>query len=510
MSLDAELFEIVSDALLLSGPDRVIVRASRAARALLGGGIEGRRCFELINERSEPCPYCPAQAAGDNGRSATAELKLRSGLPVRIEAYPASNDGGEGGWVLEKIVARHETRRPDTRAADFVSVISHELQTPLTTIRNVINLISDNKAGDPGDEQKRLLAMADESVSRLAHTVRDLLDLSRIDDGRLELRPDRVDLRRVIDHVISQLRPQIEKKEIRLSRTWGTEPFELFGDPDLLDRIFINIIGNALKFTGEGGQIQVRLFRENSGAQRSAPVPEPSSLVQEVGDLIKAEIEDDGVGIPPEELEEIFKKFHQTAHSGGEGRGGVGLGLTIAKELVEAHQGRIRAQSTLGKGSTFSILFPAFRPGDLLCRQIDQEIEKARRTGRSFSIIIISVKSGQAPAGKSGRESLEQLFQRIEHDLRGMVRRSTDRIDVRQEGSEIITVLMDTTAREALALSRRLERAIEAAVRSVLGREEELEHTLKVANYPHDGKTQEELLACLGRVVEERHRGKGE
>ena len=496
MSLDADLFEIVSDALLLSGPDRVIVRASRAARALIGEEIEGRRCFELIGASGEPCPHCPAQATDQGGRAATAELKLASGPPVRIEAYPAPQAGSEEGWILDKIIPRHSTQNPDQRATDFVSVISHELQTPLTTIRNVINLISDSQAGEPGDEQKRLLAMADESVSRLAHTIRDLLDLSRIDEGRLELRLDRVDLREVIERVITQLGPQIEKKEIRLSRTWEAGPLDIFGDPDLLERIFMNIIGNALKFTGQGGHIQMRLFHEDGCGRRLAPAPEPPGRMHEEGASVRAEVEDDGVGIPPEELEEIFEKFHQAAPSKGEKRGGAGLGLTIARELIEAHQGRIRTRSTLGKGSTFSILFPAFRPGDLLCRQIDQEIEKARRRERSFSIIIISVEGGQTP---SGRGSLEPLFERIEHDLRGMVRRTTDRIDVRQEGSEIISVLMDTTAREALALSRRIEAAIDLAVHSVLGGGEELEHTLHVANYPHDGTTREELLACLGR-----------
>ncbi len=228
----------------------------------------------------------------------------------------------------------------DRLKSDFVSTVSHELRTPLTSIKANAELIM-MKPQLQEEKKQRLLTIINDESDRLGRLINDLLDLSRIEAGTVQWRSERVSWSEIIPLSVEGVLPLARNKDQRVITSLDDGLPVMQGDRDRVMQLLTNLLSNAIKFTPAGGAIAVRAHLEH------APVPR-----------IVVSVTDTGVGIPPEDIELIFDKFHRSSRHLADQTEGTGLGLTIARQIVEHHGGDIWATSTLGSGSIFTFTIP--------------------------------------------------------------------------------------------------------------------------------------------------------
>jgi two-component system sensor histidine kinase GlrK len=227
----------------------------------------------------------------------------------------------------------------DKLKSDFFSTMSHELRTPLASIKEGIGLLHEGVGGTISDKQKRLLTILTEESNRLIGLVNGLLDIAKMEAGMMTYRFSNENLVPLIHKVVQEIAPLTEAKKIKvwLEANEGLPYIKL--DVERMLQVLRNLIGNAIKFTPERGQIIVSAYHESRG--------------------IVLTVKDTGPGIHPENLHAIFEKFHQPPVKTSEWMKGTGLGLAIVKNIVVAHGGEVWAESELGQGSTFFVLLPS-------------------------------------------------------------------------------------------------------------------------------------------------------
>jgi len=230
----------------------------------------------------------------------------------------------------------------DQMKDDFVSSVSHELRSPLTSIKGYVDFILRGKAGPLNNKLIEYLTIVKNNTSRLGMFINDILDLAKIEAKRFELGKEALELPSLIEEMVTFFRPQAEESKIQLEAVVPTNLSLVSADPDKIRQVFTNLLSNAFKFTPEGGKVIIEA--KNSG----------------LGDFVEIAVKDTGVGIAQEDLQKIFDKFQQIKPSGGKVKKvkGTGLGLAIVKGIVEAHGGRIWVESELDKGSNFIFTLP--------------------------------------------------------------------------------------------------------------------------------------------------------
>ncbi len=238
-------------------------------------------------------------------------------------------------------LANQRLKELDKLKSDFVSNVSHELRTPLTAVEVLIDNMLDGITGPLNDKQNRYIIGIKDSSDRLARLIDDLLDLSVIEAGRLELRRGPFSPAALVRAVTDTLRPMAEEKLIRLKASSTGADLMAWADRDKITQVLTNLISNAIKFTPAGGEVNVAIRRDSAG-------------------WLQISVSDTGPGIAPEQADKIFDEFYQLRQPGEKKTGGVGLGLAISKKLVEMHDAKIWVQSGLGKGSIFSFTLPAY------------------------------------------------------------------------------------------------------------------------------------------------------
>jgi signal transduction histidine kinase len=246
---------------------------------------------------------------------------------------------------LELAAANAELRRLDEMKTMFVSVAAHELRTPLTSIKGYTEVLMDEDVGPLNSVQQQYLQILEGAAERLLHITNSLLDVTRIETGRMELVLEPTNLQGLVEGVIAEHRPHVEAKAQRLELHIAPDLPPALSDRTRAVQIVDNLISNATKYTPRGGAITVRL----------APAAEAGFL--------QVSISDDGLGIAKEEQSKLFGRFFRAGSAAEAQAGGTGLGLYITRSLVEQHGGRIWFESELTKGSTFHVTFPiADRP----------------------------------------------------------------------------------------------------------------------------------------------------
>ena len=225
-------------------------------------------------------------------------------------------------------------RELDELKQAFLATVSHELRSPLTSMREAAHLLRDRVGGELNERQSRMVEIMAGSCERLLRLVNQVLDLSRLRAGVLTLDRQPVDLDRVVARALDEMRPQAEEGGLTLGFERRGSDFVVEGDEDRLVQVLVNLVANAIRFTLRRGRVTVRLY-DNGGE-------------------VEVQVEDTGVGIPAVALPHIFDTWQQ-AH---QQRGGTGLGLAIVRGIVQAHRGRVTVESQEGKGTRFSVLLP--------------------------------------------------------------------------------------------------------------------------------------------------------
>ncbi|MDD5004909.1 MAG: ATP-binding protein [Candidatus Omnitrophica bacterium] len=227
------------------------------------------------------------------------------------------------------------------RKSDFVSAVSHELRTPLTSIKGYASLLSAGKLGEISAPVKERLEKINKHSDNLSNLITNLLDISRIEAGRIEMKIEDVNLREILDTLADLFAPQFKEKQIEFRRDLPDGLNTIPADRGQLQRVFINLVSNAFKFTPEKGKITVRAKR--------------------IDNSVQIDVEDTGAGIKKENLNKIFEEFYREDNEINQNVKGTGLGLSLVKYIIEAHKGKIWANSELNRGSTFSFILPLTR-----------------------------------------------------------------------------------------------------------------------------------------------------
>ena len=342
------ILEQAADAIVVCGRSGEIIRASASACRLSGGQCVGApfaAAFPLLSEDG---------AAGFDPTSSGCTLQsVEVVLPecgetgrrhLLVSAAPLHNADGEVlGCVItmaddtDRKAAEEALKQADRRKDEFLATLSHELRNPLAPVRNAVNIMKLRSPNEP--ELIWAREIIERQVHQLTRLIDDLLDVSRITRDHLELRKERVELSRILQEAVEISGPLIDQEGHRLALTLPGEPVHLDGDATRLAQIFSNLLNNAARYTPSGGSIELSTRHEDGHVVIS--------------------VRDNGVGIPPDMLKQVFDMFLQVDASTSRSRGGLGIGLTLVKRLVHLHDGTVEARSDgLGRGSDFVVRLP--------------------------------------------------------------------------------------------------------------------------------------------------------
>jgi hypothetical protein len=243
---------------------------------------------------------------------------------------------------MELIRVNEELKEHNRLKDEFISIVSHEMRTPLCVFKNILSNALAGALGAISQKLRTNLETANQNIDRLARIVNDFLDMAKMESGKMQLRLAMVDMQRLIHEIVETFTPITTQRNIHFDMLLPNTPIAIEADRDKLVQIFTNLVGNSIKFTPDGGQILVTL--------------------SDYDNRISAAIHDTGKGISPQHLGKIFNRFETGATSTNSGQPSTGLGLNIAKELVELHHGQIRVKSVVGQGSTFTFTLPKKQP----------------------------------------------------------------------------------------------------------------------------------------------------
>ncbi|MCD6362293.1 MAG: HAMP domain-containing histidine kinase [Armatimonadetes bacterium] len=255
--------------------------------------------------------------------------------------------------LVSLAVGATEQARIERLRTQLISSVSHELRTPLASIRAYNELLADGDAGPVTEEQKAFLQRIEATTGRLERLVDDLLDLSRLRAGELSVHKSPVDIASVVEHTVNALQPEAMSNDITLTTSLEPDLPPVYTDGDRLCQVLFNLVGNAVKYVGRQGKVQVRVEIVPHGAGHGDAVEDKETDSAE----LVISVTDNGPGIVPEDLNKIFDEF-QRGHGAESITKGAGLGLAIAARLTRLLGGEIGVQSTLGEGSTFYLRFP--------------------------------------------------------------------------------------------------------------------------------------------------------
>jgi PAS domain S-box-containing protein len=322
----------------------VVRRVNRAECALLGyapGAILGRPIWEFVapEEREQSREAVRRKLAGEQPfLPFTREYQRQDGSRIIVEIHEGLIRDAAGRVVgIRSALTDISHRRAVERMKDeFISVVSHELRTPLTSIRGALGLLASGRLGTLPEAGGRMLEIAVSNTDRLVRLINDILDIERMESGRVRIQRVSCAAERLMVQAAEELRPLAEKAGVRLTVT--PAPVEIWADPDRILQTLTNLLSNAIKFSPVGTTVSL------------CATPE--------ADVLCFRVRDQGRGIPADKLETIFGRFQQVDASDTREKGGTGLGLAICKSIVEQHGGRIWVESAPGQGSTFCFTLP--------------------------------------------------------------------------------------------------------------------------------------------------------
>jgi signal transduction histidine kinase/ActR/RegA family two-component response regulator len=296
---------------------------------------EGAEMFNLIGVKAIIC--CPLVKAG----KLVAMMAVHQDAPRiwRAAELALVEAVVERCWAhIERVRAMESLRETDRRKSEFLAVLAHELRNPLAPIRNGIDMLRIS-AGNPV-AATRVRDMMERQVTHMAHLINDLLDVARVNNGKVVLQPERVDLRQMLANAVEANAAALDAARHTIDVETPDAPIAFDADPVRLAQVLGNLLSNAVKYTPPGGRLHL------SG--------------QRTGDMVEIRLADNGIGIPADHLASVFDMFTQVSRNLERARGGLGIGLSLVQRLVELHGGTVAAASAgLGQGSTFTVRLPA-------------------------------------------------------------------------------------------------------------------------------------------------------
>ncbi len=347
------MFNSTSDTIIALDQDFHIRDLNPAAATALGWSMDeahGHKCTEVLRcqnlNRMVLCgtSSCPlVRVMQDKKPLANEELILGIGpeheCEISTSVTPVS--AGEDRYVVFTTRDMSALKVANRVRANFISMVSHELRTPLNSVHGFIELILQGHMGALSEEQQVYLGYTQEGVQQLISIVEDILFMTRSDLGQFEIKQQKVQLPSLVRQIVDGMRPQAFKASVELRQDVAADMPLLYVDPQRIKQVLNNLVSNAIKFTPPGGTITVSAHQYDEHFEMISVV-------------------DTGYGIPVEDRQHIFERFYQSNHSEQSKMGGYGLGLSIARLIIDQHGGTIDCDTTLNKGTTFHFTLPLY------------------------------------------------------------------------------------------------------------------------------------------------------
>ncbi|MCF7908246.1 MAG: PAS domain S-box protein [Candidatus Omnitrophica bacterium] len=364
-----------------------------------------------------------------------------------------------------------ELQRLDDLKSNFVATVSHELRTPLSITKEGISLILDKIPGEINEKQERILVTSKNNIDRLARIINELLDISKIESGKVILKRQLININRLIKDVVSSFELKAKEKGLEIKTKLPTKKLEVYLDSDKAVQIFVNLINNAFKFT-EKGYIEIVIEAKN--------------------DEVVCSVVDTGKGIAKSDLSKIFDKFQQFERDVGAGEKGTGLGLSIVKGIVTLHNGRIWVESSKGKGTKFIFTFPNYNSDALFKEFIKDAIRDAARDNIKMSLVILNIDNFIELNKELSLREMKIIVKEISSILESAIK-GQGRLVTRDVVGEYIITLADCNRYNALRIEERLRRALDSyLIKKRLVKK--VSFGVRISTYPDDAKGEADLI----------------
>ncbi|MBU5611835.1 hybrid sensor histidine kinase/response regulator [Geomonas azotofigens] len=363
----AAVLQGMADLLLAVDLHGTIITASRQAERVLSrdGGIEGKVLEEVL-KADVPGGELPARTvlrSGEPCLDVAYQLQIAGQqVPVLSSAAPLKNSAGELVGSVEIIRDISKLKELEQEKEDFVSMLSHDLKSPITAVVGSIDLVREAKLGPITPDQREYLNAAIESCEEMVEMIDTLLGIHKFEAGKMKLSFRDEDPGALVNRSVTKFQTLAQRGAINLFTTLPSGLPPVSADRSSFNRIMGNLLSNAVKFTPEGGEIEVSADLVRDPASVTGKVPEQNYAPQQLpveGEFVRIRVRDSGVGIPEESLGSIFDRFVQARNRRQGKTRGTGLGLAFCRKAVDAHGGYIWAESEPGAGSIFTILLPA-------------------------------------------------------------------------------------------------------------------------------------------------------
>lgn len=480
-------FDSMADGVSIHSVNFEILNANTALCKILGKPKEeivGKKCYEIFHGKNHPVMGCPIEETKNTHERGQVELfepTINRWLAVSVS--PIFNEHGEITKVIHVIRditenkhaeeelqrINQELQKLDQLKSEFVSVVSHELRTPISIIKEGISQILDGLHGAITEGQKKFLSIAVNNIDRLAGIINDLLDISKIESGKIQLNRELTDMVGLAESIILGFEAKAKAKGLEIKKDLPKEKVSLYIDKNKIIQAITNLVGNAIKFTAKGSIL--------------------ISIIDKP-DLVECRIIDTGIGIAKENLPKVFNKFEQFARNvGTSGEKGTGLGLSIVKGIIELHKGTIWVESELGQGTKFIFSIPKYTVKELTQERIATTVKNAIKEQSVISSINLDI-----IAKALGKDRLDAISHNMEGMIKEALRLNTDMII--NKGNAILILLPAVRKEDALIILGRVKQIIdEYLYKDNLAKEVEIKPSLY--SFPEDAKTKEELLSKI-------------
>lgn len=373
--------------------------------------------------------------------------------------------------------------------SEFISIVSHELRTPLTAIKNSLEICLSGKAGDVSAITDKFLNMAKRNVTRLSGIINDLLDLSKVEAGKMDFKFEKTEINTPVEFIKNTFENVAKDKNIDLIFEKEENITSAYIDAQRIEQVVSNLVSNAIKFTNDGGRIVIKTenikFEEIDKSKLFAD--EKPEFYE---NYVKVSVKDSGIGIAQEDLKKVFDQFKQIENSLNRKNGGTGLGLPIAKQLIEAHKGFIWVESEVNFGTEFSFVIPILSEKEKFIIDLDKDISKANSCAQSLLVLLIEEDEQKVPS----------FIDEIRKERISLIRKTSNTKEAYfiENGQKCLALIIPEADKFAQSF---IEKKIESTLESEKTNGEKYDIVYSTSLFPNNGKDAESLIATAEKQL---------
>jgi len=475
------MVETMTEGVVMLNPRNELMAFNPSARRMLGFAPSDEMSWKILQDKLKVFNLDRALLeCQSTGQMVTREVIIPQKHTMILRGDISLVRNREEEVLGTLIILRDITKEKevDRMKTEFISTVSHELRTPLSITKEGINLVLDRIPGELNEKQERILGTARGNIDRLSRIINNLLDISKMEAGKLDLKREEVNLVDMAKHVVASFEASFKEKGVELKLSASEQRIHMYIDADRVVQIFTNLIGNALKFT-EKGSVEVSILDR--------------------GKDVQCEVIDTGVGIAREDIPKLFSKFQQFGRTTGSGEKGTGLGLVISKEIVEMHQGKIWAESepvSGGKLTKFIFILPKYTLETIYREYVHNAMREAMKKDAKMSLVVVSMRDLDQLKKELSEEKAALILRDLEAILRNSLRRQGD--VAFKDLTEAFVILADCNKENALRVGARLEQSLkDYLVSQKLAGKVQLR--FGYATFPDEAKNDEELINLARR-----------